>query len=61
MVDKNTIAPGRKGEARLQIIRLHRLLEFEWVFTAYLEAKTSADHVAARARKMLEVGLPRLK
>ena len=61
MVDKDTIAPGRKGEAKLQVIRLHRLLEFERVFTLYLEGKTNADHVTARAKKMLEVGLPRLK
>ena len=61
MVNKDSIAPGRKGEARLQVIRLHRLLEFERVFTLYLEGKTGADHVTARAKKMLEVGLPRLK
>ncbi len=61
MVNDRAIAPGRKGEARLPIIRLHRLLEFERVFTLYLEDKTSADHVTARARKMLGVGLSRLK
>ena len=56
------IAPGVKNSrARLQILRLHRLLEFERVFTLYLEGKTGADHVTARAKKMLEVGLPRLK
>ena len=61
MVSNSTIAPGVKGRARLQILRLHRLLEFERVFTLYLEGKTSADYVTARAKKMLDVGLPRLK
>lgn len=55
------IVTGVKGGARLQILRLHRLLEFEKAFSAYLEGKTSAAHVMARAKKMLEVGLPRLK
>ena len=50
-----------KSKAKLQNIKLHRLLEFERVFTAYLEDKASAEHVTARARKILKVGLPRLK
>lgn len=57
----NTIAPGVKGKARTQLLRLHRLLEFEKAFTAYLEGKATSDHVTARAKKMLEIGLPKLK
>ena len=55
------ITTGVSDKAALRLIQLHRLLEFERVFTLYLEGKTSAAHVKARAAKMLEVGLPRLK
>ena len=55
------IATGKRGGARFRLVKLHRLLEFERVFTAYLEGKTSADHVTARAKEMLEVGVPRFK
>lgn len=43
------------------MLRLHRLAEFERVFSLYLEGKVPASLVAARAKKMLEVGLPKLK
>lgn len=55
------IATGAKGGGRYSLLKLHRLLEFERVFTLYLQGKTSAAHVTARAKKMLEVGLPRFK
>jgi len=54
-------ATDKRSSAKLSMIRLHRLLEFKRVFSLYLEGKTSANHVIARAKKMLEVGLPHLK
>ena len=55
-----SVAPKNvTGPARLKILQLHRLIEFERVFTAYLEGKTTSEHVTARVKKMLEVGLPR--
>ena len=55
------IATGFHGKGKLEVIKLHRLVEFERVFSLYLEGKTTAAHVQARAKAMLEVGLPRLK
>jgi len=60
-VNNTGIAPGIRGRARIRLLRLHRLIEFERVFSLYLEGKASADHVRARAKKMLEVGVPRFK
>jgi hypothetical protein len=42
-------------------VRLHRLLEFETTFSAYLEGKATAAQVKYRGDLMLKVGLPRLK
>jgi len=55
------IATGIKGLARLKVIQLHRLLQFEEAFTLYLEGKVSSVYVTAKAKKMLEVGLPHLR
>jgi hypothetical protein len=55
------VATGFHGKGKLEVIKLHRLVEFERVFSLYLEGKTTAAHVQARAKAMLEVGLPRLK
>ncbi len=55
------IATKTRGGARYQLLKLHRLLEFEKVFSLYLQGKTTSSHVRQRARKMLEVGLPRLR
>jgi len=52
------IATRIRGPARLKVLQLHRLLEFERVYTRYMEGKTTASHVKARATKMLAVGLP---
>ena len=46
---------------RLGALRLHRLAEFERAFNGYLEGRVPAAMVREWARKMLEVGLPRLK
>lgn len=48
-----------RGAPRVALLRLHRLLEFERVFSLYLEGKTSAQHVRKRAELMLAVGLPK--
>jgi hypothetical protein len=55
------LATGVKGKARLKLIQLHRLLEFETAFSAYLEGKVTPAYVLVRAKKMLNIGLPRLK
>lgn len=52
------IAPGIKGTPRLQLLRLHRLLEFQRVFDDYLVGNASAEDVRERAKKMLACGLP---
>ena len=55
------IATGARGKQKLEIVKLHRLLEFETTFSAYLEGKATAAQVKARADMMLACGLPRLK
>jgi len=55
------IATGTRGKQKLEIVRLHRLLEFETTFSSYLAGQATAAEVKARADKMLAVGLPRLK
>lgn len=60
MVNKAPVTYG-KGRKRLQILKIHRLLEFERVFSSYLEGEASASYVRLRAKKMLEIGLPKLK
>jgi len=52
---------GLRGSQRLEIVQLHRLLEFDEVFGLYLEGKATAEQVKRRADKMLEVGLPKLR
>jgi hypothetical protein len=44
--------------ARAQLLKMHRLIEFEKAFTAYLEGRVTAAYVTTRVKKMLEVGLP---
>lgn len=53
-----SIASGLKGHKRLKVIQAHRLLEFERVFSLYLDGKATAGQVKERAKKMLECGLP---
>ena len=55
------IATGFKGNQKLEIVKLHRLLEFERVFSLYMEGRASAQQVKYRADKMLAVGLPHLR
>ena len=55
------IIGGRHTKTRKASLQLHRLLEFEKTWDAYLQGKTDAAHVTRRARLMLEVGLPRLR
>jgi hypothetical protein len=52
---------GLRGAGRLAALRLHRLVEFERVFDLYLKGKVPASLVTIRAKKMLAVGLPRLR
>ena len=52
----------KNGRARLTLLRMHRLLEFQAAFDEYLAGRCPAAHVTDRARKMLAAGLPsRLK
>jgi hypothetical protein len=55
------IATGIKGRARWKSLQLHRLLEFEKVWDDYLTGRATAAQVRDRAKKMLAVGLPRLR
>jgi len=52
---------GLRGNQRLEIMQLHRLLEFDEIFGLYLEGKAAAEQVKHAADKMLEVGLPPLR
>jgi hypothetical protein len=49
------------SKARLNILRMHRLLRFEDTFDKYLAGQVPASYVTSRAKLMLEIGLPRLK
>ena len=60
-MSKNSIATGIHGAARVNLLRLHRLVEFEAAFSAYIAGKVPAAAVAHRRRLMLKIGLPRLK
>jgi len=51
----------KNQKARLNLLRMHRLLQFEETFDKYLAGEVPASYVAARARLMLKIGLPRLK
>lgn len=53
-----SLAPGVRGPARLLLMRMHRLLEFEQAFDDYLCGKCGAEEVRLRAKKMLAIGLP---
>ena len=63
--------PGRKhvvqvaqsliGKQRMEVLRLHRLYEFQRVWDLYLQGKTDAAHVTRRARLMLKARLPHLR
>ena len=56
-----TIAPGKKGRQRLSILRFHRLAVFEEAFSDYVEGKCSYERLRLRGKKMLEIGLPKLR
>ena len=51
----------KSDRARLNLLRMHRLLQFEQTFDKYLAGEVPASYVTARAKAMLEIGLPRLK
>ena len=48
-----------KGYLRLEVMRIHRFMAFYEAFDAYLEGRATAKRVSYRAKKMLEVGLPK--
>jgi hypothetical protein len=52
---------GLRGQQRLEIVQLHRLLEFDEIFALYLRGQATAEQVKLRADKMLAVGLPKLR
>ena len=60
-MSKTIIDKGIKGDARLPLLRLHRLREFQKSFNAYLAGRGSAAQVKRRAELMLQSGLPRLR
>lgn len=58
MTTRNGLLRGLRGAARVRLLQMHRLLQFEDAFNRYLAGTVSADQVRERARKMLEIGLP---
>ena len=61
MKSNKAMFTGLKGNHRRAALKLHRLAEFDLAWDAYLSGRVSAVFVTYRAKKMLEVGLPRLK
>ena len=55
------ITTGIRGKQRMEVLRLHRLYEFQRVWDLYLQGKTDAAHVTRRARLMLKARLPHLR
>ncbi len=51
----------KSDRARVNLLKMHRLLEFEETFSLYIEGKATSAQVKIRAEKMLEIGLPKLK
>jgi len=54
------VTTGIRGKQRTEVLRLHRLFEFERV-DLYLKGEASSALLTARAHKMLECGLPRIQ
>ena len=61
MAVKQGLTHGLSSRAAVNVLRLHRLTQFQETFTRYLAGECTAAYVTLRARKMLECGLPRLK
>jgi len=59
--DDSVVPSWLRGPARRELLKAHRLIEFEKTLDAYFIGHANADDVKRRARKMLEVGLPILK
>jgi len=49
------------NKARLNVLRMHRLLQFEQTFDKYLSSEVPASYVTVRAKAMLSTGLTRLR
>ena len=52
---------GLRGQPRLEVMRLHRLLIFQQSFDLYLKGECPAAYVTARWLKLKEVGLHKLR
>lgn len=62
MTKRTPVLGNIKGSrARLNLLRMHRLLQFEETYDKYLAGQVPASYVASRAREMLKIGLPKLK
>ena len=57
----STITGKLKGKKAIRLLQMHRLIAFQKVFDAFLEGKLPAAVVITRAKKMREIGLPKLK
>lgn len=55
------ITVGLTSRAAINVLRLHRLTQFQETFNKYLAGEVSAVYVKIRAKKMLAIGLPKLK
>ena len=61
LVGKAIMSKDIRGGVRLQLLKLHRLIEFEQTFTRYLESRATAAQVQYGAKLMLKYGLPKLR
>ena len=52
---------GLRGQPRLEVLKLHRLLVFQEAFDLYLKGECPSSYVTARWLKLKAVGLPRLR
>lgn len=55
------LANGLRGKSRRTLMQLHRLIEFEKAFDAYLAGRVGPKFLKFRAQKLLAIGLPRIK
>ena len=60
-VEMSVIGSVKCPKARLNLLRMHRFLQFEHTFDKYLAGEVPAAYFTARAKAMLSAGLPRLR
>ncbi|MDD5701315.1 MAG: hypothetical protein PHU23_04605 [Dehalococcoidales bacterium] len=51
---------GLRGQTRHELLQIHRVTIFTLALNDYLKGRISAAVLRGRAKKMIEVGLPRM-